>query len=420
MANDVVAALSSLKLDPARRERRRGRGLVAIGGVLLAVSCAVVVILKPYVDAALFAPVVSVTQVVVISPNQDAVELSAQGYIRPERFITVAPRTQGVIHAVHVRQGQHVHENDVLFELDSVEQRANVKTAVSDIAVSSAAAESAHARTAVAQSELEEAIARANRERRLAEQGLTPPASAEDLEGRVVSLKQRVAAADAEAKAASAQALAQGARAQALAVTLTSMTIRSPMEGTVISRPPDVGEYLQAPFTVGVRIADLSALVVETDVPEGRLSLIKGGGPVEITLDAYPEKRFRGQVKETLPEVDRSKATVVVRVSFLDPLDGVLPDMSARVSFLTEKPKEETEHLPDKKVIPAKAIAEREGRKVVFVVEGEKVRMMKIKLGPKQGDGFELLEGPLPGAQLVISPPETLADGQRVKKNAAQ
>jgi RND family efflux transporter MFP subunit len=418
MANDVVAALSSLKLDPQRRQRSRGRGLMAIGGGLLVGSCAVVMVLKPYVEAAVFAPTVSVTQVVVISPNQDAIELSAQGYVRPERFMNVAPRTQGVIHAVHVRQGQRVHEQDVLFELDPVEQRANVKTAMSDIAASSALAESARARTAVAQSELEEAVVRANRERRLAEQGLSPPANAEDLEARVASLKRQVDAADAEAKAASAQALAQGARAQALTVTLTSMIIRSPIEGTVISRPPEVGEYLQAPFTVGVRIADLNALVVEADVPEGRLSLIKVGGPAEITLDAYPEKRFRAQVKETLPEVDRSKATVIVKVSFLDPLEGVLPEMSARVSFLTEKPKAEAEQLPDKKVIPKKAIAEREGRKVVFIVEGEKVRMMKIKLGEKQGDGFELLEGPLPGAQLVISPPDTLVDGQRVKKNA--
>jgi HlyD family secretion protein len=345
------------------------------------------------------------------------VELSAQGYVRPERVINVTPKTSGLIKAVYVRQGELVHAKQVLYELDPIEQRANVNTAFSDLSASSASAQSARARTAVAQSELEEAMARANRERRLVGEGLTPSGSAEDLEARVASLKQQVAAVDAEANAAAAQALAQRARATALAVTLNSLVIRSPMEGTIISRPPDVGEYMQPPFTAAVRIADLAGLVVETDVPEGRLSLVKLAGPAQITLDAYPEKRFRGQVKEILPELDRSKATVVVKVSFLDSLEGVLPEMSARVSFLTEKPAAEAERLPDKKVVPAKAIAERGGHKVVFVVEGDRVRSMHVKLGPKQGDGFELLEGPLPGAQLVIGPQDTLTDGQRVKKS---
>ncbi len=82
------------------------------------------------------------------------------------------------------------------------------------------------------------------------------------------------------------------------------------------------------------RIADFNSIVVETDVPEARLHLVKTGGPCEIVLDAYPDKRWRGEVADTSPQLNRAKATATVKVRFLDRDATVLPEMAARVSFL--------------------------------------------------------------------------------------
>ena len=64
---------------------------------------------------------------------------------------------------------------------------------------------------------------------------------------------------------------------------------------------------------------------------------MKIGGPCEIVLDAYPTKRFRGKAHEITPRVNRTKATVTVKVAFVDDREGVMPDMAARVSFLSEE-----------------------------------------------------------------------------------
>jgi multidrug efflux pump subunit AcrA (membrane-fusion protein) len=166
----------------------------------------------------------------------------------------------------------------------------------------------------------------------------------------------------------------------------------------------------------GIEIADFDSLMVETDVPEQRLAKIRIGTPAEIVLDAFPSRRFRGEAAEITPQVNRSKATVIVRVSFLDDKAGVLPDMAARVSFLDKPLDRATLDEPPKIVVPASALAERGGDKVVFVVEQDSVRMAAVTLGPAFGRGFELVDGPRPGTRLVASPPETLLDGQRIKE----
>jgi multidrug efflux pump subunit AcrA (membrane-fusion protein) len=169
-----------------------------------------------------------------------------------------------------------------------------------------------------------------------------------------------------------------------------------------------------------VEIADFDTLMVETDVPEQRLHMVTVGGPAEIVLDAFPSRRYRGRTEEITPQVNRSKATVIVRVAFVDEKTGVLPEMAARVSFLNKPLDPEALKQPPKIIVPSGAVADRGGGKVVFAVEDDVVRMLPVKLGPSFGRGFELVDGPRPGTRLVSAPPETMADGQRVKEKESQ
>jgi HlyD family secretion protein len=136
-------------------------------------------------------------------------------------------------------------------------------------------------------------------------------------------------------------------------------------------------------------------------------------------LDAYPTRRYRGEAIEIMPKVNRSKATVGVKVKFLDAADGALPDMAARVSFLSKQLGDSELKQKPKTVVPSDAVVERSGSKVVFVVDGDKVHMKPVSLGPKFGEGFELELGPNPGTKLVKAPPVTLEDGQRIKERTA-
>jgi RND family efflux transporter MFP subunit len=233
----------------------------------------------------------------------------------------------------------------------------------------------------------------------------------DDLVARQRSLEQAVKAAEAEARAAQAEV-------NPLKVTLQDLTIVAPIDGTVINKPIQVGE-LVGPQNNIVEIADFNSMVIETDVPEARLYLIKPGSPCEIVLDAYPGKRYRGATLQIGKKVDRAKATVSVKVKFVDTMEGVLPDMSARTSFLSEQVSADAIREKPKKVVPSDALTERGGSKVVFVVNEGVVKMAPIKVGPAFANGFELVEGPPPGTRVVAQPPPQLADGQKIKEKGS-
>ena len=116
---------------------------------------------------------------------------------------------------------------------------------------------------------------------------------------------------------------------------------------------------------------------------------------------------------------NRSKATVVVKVDFLDKPALMYPEMAARVSFLAKALDEEARKAPPKNIVPGAAVTERGGAKVVFVVDGGRVRMQKVTLGAPFGEGFELLSGPSAGTKIVKAPPAVLTDGKAIKERNA-
>lgn len=377
----------------------------------------------PRLEATVFKTAVEVTEISSVSPAQASVELTATGYVDADRSSKVAPKVAGRVAVVHVKQGQQVKAGDPLIELDPADDEANILAAKSRVAAAYAEAQRAAANVATADAELADIRQRANRETRLADAGVTASADAEDLRARVVSLEQQVKAAKAAELASRAEAAALNAQVKVLETGLENLTLVAPISGTVVNQPPQLGEFVgpqPAGISVdmgGIRIADFSTLLIEADIPETRLAQVKVGGPAEIVLDAFPTERLRGEVREITPEVDRAKATVMVKVSFVDPVTRVLPDMSARVSFLTKALDAEAIKAPPKTVVPGSALVDRGGGKVVFVIDGDIARMTSVQLGPAFGSGFELVSGPRPGTRVVASPPPNLADGQKIKES---
>ncbi|HSI03441.1 MAG TPA: efflux RND transporter periplasmic adaptor subunit, partial [Myxococcota bacterium] len=131
--------------------------------------------------------------------------------------------------------------------------------------------------------------------------------------------------------------------------------------------------------------------------------------------DAYAGQRRRGEVVELGSKVNRAKATVMVRVKFIDDTTGVLPEMAGRVSFLSEMPDPESMKQLAKLVVPKAAVAKRDGADVVFTVTDQVVRMQTVSLGAPFGDGYEIAGGLAAGTKLVRNPSSDLADGQKIK-----
>jgi multidrug efflux pump subunit AcrA (membrane-fusion protein) len=164
-----------------------------------------------------------------------------------------------------------------------------------------------------------------------------------------------------------------------------------------------------------VELVDLEALEVEAEVSEEQLSPIRREQPALVFLDAFADRVWRGEASSLRPSVDRSKATAAVRVRFLDPAAGALPGMGARVSFLS-RPLAETElRAEPERRVPASAVLVRDGKRVVLVVEQERIRVVPVELGERVGDEYALRDGPGPGQQVVLAPGRRLREGHRVK-----
>ena len=406
MTDQLSTDLASLKID---RTPPTSRLRFVWPAIALLVVLAVYFSYEPAVRllrTQVLRPEVQVTEVLRVAAEQTSVRVTSTGYVVPTILTKVGVKLPGRVSAVHVTQGQHVEEGALLVELEKADHEAAVKAAL-------AAVQAARARVHTARAQYAEVSLQAKRQRALANKGVVPSAQAEDLEARATSLAEQIKASEAEVSASQAQMTAQK-------VNLRYMSLYSPIAGTILSKPPEVGEVLS--FDVGalgsalIEVADMRSLVVETDVPEARLHMVHVDTPCEIVLDAFPTQRFRGITDAIMPEVDRAKATATVRVKFVDEVPGVLPNMSARVSFLEAPLDEQQLSAPPKIVVPQSAVVTRRNDKVVFALDNDVATMQIVELGPVIGGGFELRSGPPPGTRIVDNPASNLRDGQRVKE----
>ncbi len=406
MSDQLSADLASLKIQREEKPRRSGgwwRWPLAL--VLCAALAFGVRMALPIMKAKLFQTEIEVTEVSLVSPAQASIELTSTGYVVPQKVAKVGAKVGGRVAKVNVKEGDTVKAGDVLVQLEDADQKSTIAAARARVAA-------ANARAMTARANLSEAEVKLERSKKLVAAGALAGSEVDDLQARVTSLKVSVTAADAETSAAQAEVNAQ-------AIALANLTITAPIDGRVVTKPVEVGDVVAPAAAPVLELADFASLVVETDVPEARLHLVKKDAPTEIILDAFPDRRFRGTVVEVSPRLNRAKATATVKVRFVDEAKEVLPEMSARVSFLTKELDSAAMKEPPKKVVPASAVVDRGGSKAIFVLDGNKVRLSLVTLGSPFAGGFELKDGPGPGTKLVNNPPSSLSDGQAVKEKSS-
>lgn len=398
--------LASLRIDRSPKEPSRGPTKLLVWlAVLGGIAAVVFFLVVPRVKSSLFTAKVATGEILMLSPAQSQVQLAATGYVVAQVFAKVAAKVAGRIAEIYVEEGQYIEKGTKVARLEDVDAR-------SALAAAKARAAAARARTQTARAQLAETQVTLDREKALLTSGVSPKATVDDLQARLESLRASVRAAEADANAADADV-------KSIDVSLENYIIITPVSGTVVDKLVEVGEGVAPGFgTPGVLdVVNLDSLVVEIDIPEGKLAQVVLGAPCEIVLDAYPSQRYRGAVKEVGRRVNRAKATVPVKVSFVDRPKEVLPDMAARVSFLREALSDAQLKEAPKLVVPQAAITERDGGEVIFVIEDDIVRQTTVKLGAAVGDGRELVRPLLPGGtKVVLNPPGSLHDGKSIKE----
>ena len=348
--------------------------------------------------------VVETVTVTTAYPYQGVTLMNATGYVVAQRKAALASKATGRLVWLGVLEGSKVKEGEVVARLESNDVSATADQAQANV-------RQARANLEQGQAELKDAEANLNRVRELVEKKFQAQSVLDQAVARYQKAKSGISSL--QAGIGVAQASERGAK-----VGVEQTLIRAPFDGVVLTKAANIGDVI-TPFSNAadskgavVTIADMSTLEVEADVSESNISKVAVGTPVEIQLDAFPDQRFQGNVSRMVPTVDRSKASVMVKVKFKQ-LDGrILPDMSAKVAFLErEIVQEQRKPLT---VVNPRAVVERDGAKVVFVMDGEKVRQAPVTTGDKLGDAV-IVSGVKAGEKVVLAPAERLRDGTPVK-----
>ena len=399
--------LNALKIDRDQREDRGGARrawpwIVAAAIALLLAVAAWLMFARRTI------PVRTATAVSAAAGSDAGAVLQATGYVTARRQATVSAQITGTLTAVLIEEGDRVKRNQVLARLDDRGYKAALDAAT-------AQAQAAHALVAQYQAQLTQDLRDAARDQTLAAQGLVSRQAAEQTRTVVATARAQLAAQ--QKQVAAADAAAEQAR-----VNFNYTVVRAPFGGVITTKDAQVGEII-SPLSAGGgftrtgvgTIVDMDSLEVDVDVSETYIGRVHPGMPAEAVLDAYPDWKIPAHVIAIVPTADRGKATIKVRVALEQKDPRIVPDMGVRVSFLEAKAAKAAPALQGA-LVPAAAIVTRAGQRMVFVIDGNRVRARDVNPAAQAYGDLRLLPAGVDSGELVVvSPPNDLRDGSRIK-----
>ena len=441
------AELKSLRIDRGRKqsgEPSKWATRWIIGGVILFLLLGAGRFAYSRLNAA---TEVDILRVKAISTGhaEQGVILNATGYIVAAHKIELAAKVIGKVKWIGVDKGDHVTQGQVVVRLEDDEYRAQLQQAQGNLAnLQANLARLEHgsrpeeiaqalANLNSAKADMENARVTLERTRKLVDQAVMSPQNKDDAQARYdsavakeKSLEKaydlvRIGPRQEEIDAMRGQ-VEQARGAVAFAETnLSNTVIRAPVTGTILERAVEIGEFVTTSF-VGdrgakgyvVSLADLNDLEVELDISQNDFAKLHMHQNGVITTDAFPDRKYDGFIREVSPEANRQKATVQVKVKVAHPDDYLRPEMNASVAFLSDE--KNTAATPSQPIVMVPASAIRDNK--VFVVLDGRAAVRPIKAGPASSQGVRIEQGLIGGEDLIVNPPATLKDGDRVRQKA--
>lgn len=355
--------------------------------------------------------------------------LTASGYLVARRQAVVSAKIQGRLEDLRVEEGSVVRKGDVLARLENPDYIAQVERSKAALAEFDAQKVKLDAAIQRAEADLAENKRQLNLNTRLLKDGVVPQDTYDAAASRVRISEAQLAQARADRIQLDPQRDGAAANLSYAQAQLDNTIIRAPFDGTVVKKMAEVGESV-APIPPGVNIstasgaivalADLATLEMEADVSESNVAQLVPNQTADVSVQAFPDKHFKAVLRQVIPTADRTKATVLVKVTLVDKDDTLKPEMSAKVTFLAPAPAVKPAAASSAPaapsiVVPATSVVSRGGATQVYEVLQNVVHARSVTTGMTRQDDVTILSGLNGGELLVNHPPDTLKDGDRVR-----
>ncbi len=406
---DPSDRISQLKIDRTAAPSPRQRPVLR-WAIMAAIAVVIVAwwLLRPGAGAVLVE-----TDIARQPPSAAAASsvLDASGYVVARRQATVSSKVTGKVVEVLIEEGMRVEQDQVVARLDDTTQQAQLALAVAQAESSRAALDEIEAQLRIARLERD-------RLRDLADRNLTSTSSVDTAEATYDQLAARLETGRENVKVAERSvALAEDA--------LSNMTIKAPFAGMVVTKNAQPGEMI-SPVSAGggftrtgiCTIIDTDSLEIEVDVNEAYIQRVKPGQSVSATLDAYSDWRIPAEVIAIIPTADRQKATVKVRIGFLERDERILRDMGVKVAFLgADMLADEPEEIRGVLVAGEALRTDTQGD-YVWLVRNDAVERRTVEIGGQRDRPQVLVTNGLAiGDTIVRSAESPLAAGQTITTN---
>jgi RND family efflux transporter MFP subunit len=340
--------------------------------------------------------------------------LRVTGSLTADEQAEVSAETSGRIVKTPVERGSHVGQGALLVQIAAdqtaaqmEEAQANADRIRAGLALGANDALDIERVPNVANAKAELTLAEADfaRFKSLLDQRIVSQAEFDQQRTRVEAAKQRYEAQRNTAQQDFRSLEAARARVSLARKSLGDTTVRAPFAGVVVERKVSVGDYV-SPGTQVATVVRINPLRVLLTVPEQSVGLVKVGQPVNLQVDAYPNRSFTGTVRFVSPSLRADQRALTVEALVPNPAGELKPGFFATAHI--EQP-EKTQAL----LIDRRAIREVGKTNRVFVLNGDTVQERIVTLGQPAEQLVEVVSGLSAGDRVAIG--GALTDGAKVR-----
>ena len=337
----------------------------------------------------------AIVKVIAVKRGDISVPISAIGTIFPEYESKIGPKISGTIEIVHVDEGDQVRKGQALAQLDQKDLLIAVRQGQAAVRVAEAQLKEAEVKVRNLRRERER-LANLFKKNVISQQRYDDIDTAysmavvrvEVIRAQILSCRENLAMAEQKLK---------------------DTVIVAPFSGLIVKRFINQGEFVSTmPPSPLFLIMNIDRVKTEIGLPEVHLARINIGNPVEVKVDTYPGITFRGKISTINPMVDPVSRAFKIKVEMPNKDHRLKPGMFARAKIYPEIHK-------DALIVPFKSVMKREGNTVVFVVEGDRVRLRAVTAGINNEREIEVIDGLGEGEEVVIEGHYGMADKTKVR-----
>ena len=318
--------------------------------------------------------------------------ITVVGNLIGQATVDVVPRVAGRIESLPVKLGDRVAKGQLIAKIEDRELQQQVKQVEQNVLVNNAT-------VTQRESDLQLRKTTLDRQRSLLTQGLATRQTVEDAEA---AHNSAVAAVDL----AKAQLGQTNARLDELKITLSNTTIMSPVDGFIGRRNLDQGAFAGANTPI-VSVVDIRTVRLVSNLVEKDFKRVRAGVVALIEVDAFPGEQFTGVVSRVAPVFDSATRTASMEIEVPNPGYRLKPGMFARVRLTVDR-------RPDALTVPRNAVIDSEGKRGVFLVDGQTAKFQPVTTGLQDNDRIEILEGLAEGTRVITTGALALRDGDRI------